>query len=129
MAEYKNVLEAEPDFFKAHNNLGLLAFRKGRKEEALTHYQQALAFDPDFDSALVNLGWYYRDKGMTKEAHEEYQKALTTTPTTPRRTTTSPSCTTTPGTMPKLFAVYQRARDLGYPDNPAFREALAAHER
>jgi tetratricopeptide (TPR) repeat protein/peroxiredoxin len=58
------------------NNLGLLAAREGRKEEAVSHFQEALKLSPDHSIALDNLGSAYRQLKRWDDARKAYERAL-----------------------------------------------------
>jgi tetratricopeptide (TPR) repeat protein len=52
---FKKALELEPNFAKAHNNLGLLLMARNDYAAAAGHFEQALRTDPDLASARQNL--------------------------------------------------------------------------
>ncbi len=55
----KECIEAiriNPDFAKAHYNLGNLLKDKGREEDAEAEYREAIRINPDFADAHINLG-------------------------------------------------------------------------
>jgi protein O-mannosyl-transferase len=60
----------------AHNNLGNALLRKGKVDEAITHYQKALQITPDYAEARDNLGTALLFKGNVDEAITQYQAAL-----------------------------------------------------
>lgn len=60
----------------AWNNLGLLAARAGRTDEAIAYFDRALQIDPDHLIALVNLGNAYRQAKRWEEAKTAFQRAL-----------------------------------------------------
>jgi Flp pilus assembly protein TadD len=57
IAHYQKALQINPDYAKAHNNLGNALLKKGRVAEAITHYQKALQIKPDTLGVLNNLAW------------------------------------------------------------------------
>lgn len=63
------------------NNLGILATREGRMDEAIGYFQEALRLSPDSMIALDNLGSAYRQTRRWSEAQETYERALRTKPT------------------------------------------------
>ena len=69
--------ETRPNAF---NNLGLLATREGRIEEAIVHFQEALRASPDHLVALENLGNAYRQQKRWDEARTTLERALTVEP-------------------------------------------------
>ncbi len=60
----------------AWNNLGLLAAREGRTDEAVRNFQQALQLNPDHTIALDNLGSAYRQSKHWDDARKTYERAL-----------------------------------------------------
>jgi tetratricopeptide (TPR) repeat protein len=46
-AEYRKAVEAEPDNFHFHSNLGSVLFKKGDKKGALEEYKKALLLEPE----------------------------------------------------------------------------------
>jgi len=60
----------------AWNNLGLLATRQGRTDEAIRSFKQALLQSPDHGIALNNLGNAYRLQKNWDEARRTFERAL-----------------------------------------------------
>jgi len=76
-ASYPNTLP------NAWNNLGLLATRGGRMDEAVHYFQEALRVSPDYWIALENLGNAYRSQKRWDEARRTLEKALAARPRDP----------------------------------------------
>ena len=64
----------------AWNNLGLLATREGRTDEAVRCFQQAVRLSPDHVIALNNLGTAYRLLKNWDEARKTFERALEVSP-------------------------------------------------
>jgi tetratricopeptide (TPR) repeat protein len=64
----------------AWNNLGLLATREGRTEEAIQHFQEALRLSPDHLVALENLGNAYRVQKRWDNARTTLERAVAVGP-------------------------------------------------
>ncbi|HSZ60495.1 MAG TPA: FG-GAP-like repeat-containing protein [Terriglobales bacterium] len=62
------------------NNLGLLAARGGRTDEAIRDFQEALKLSPDHMIALVNLGGAYRQQKRWDDARKTYERAVEVNP-------------------------------------------------
>ncbi len=62
------------------NNLGLLAAREGRTDEAVGCLQEALKLSPDHLIALDNLGSAYRQEKRWDDARKTYERALEVNP-------------------------------------------------
>jgi tetratricopeptide (TPR) repeat protein len=67
----------------AWNNLGILAAREGRTDEAIENFQRALQIDPDHLIALDNLGNAYREKRRWEDAKTVLRRALQLNPEDP----------------------------------------------
>ena len=46
---YKAAIELQPDFVKAHHNMGVSYLDQGRKEDAYYAFKKALSFNPEFE--------------------------------------------------------------------------------
>lgn len=64
----------------AWNNLGLLATREGRMDEAIGYFQEALRVSPRYWIALENLGNAYRLERRWDEARKALEQALAARP-------------------------------------------------
>jgi tetratricopeptide (TPR) repeat protein len=67
----------------AWNNLGILAMREGRAEEAIRCFQQALRLNPDNLIALNNLGNAHRQQKNWDAARKTFERALQVSPNDP----------------------------------------------
>jgi tetratricopeptide (TPR) repeat protein len=65
------------------NNLGLLATREGRTNEAIGYFEEALRTSPDYWIALENLGNAYRQQKRWGEARDTLEKAAAARPRNP----------------------------------------------
>ena len=52
---FEKYLQAEPDDFQIHNQLGAVLAQQGRLELAIQHFTEALKINPNFESAFENL--------------------------------------------------------------------------
>jgi len=78
---YRKAVQAQPDFFKAHFNLGnALLYGKGQRDEAIAHYQKALKIKPDFAEGHCDLGDAFFFSGRLDEAIAEYRRTLEINP-------------------------------------------------
>jgi tetratricopeptide (TPR) repeat protein len=76
-AEFKKVLEIEPDSAPALNYLGyMLADRGVQLEQSLEYIQRALEKDPHNGAYLDSLGWVYFKMGNLELAEDNLLKAL-----------------------------------------------------
>jgi superkiller protein 3 len=77
-AAFRKALEIDIDLADAHNNLGALYDRTGRKDEAEKEYRLALASPayPTPEKVRLNLGLLYASQGRDEEAIREYRMAV-----------------------------------------------------
>jgi tetratricopeptide (TPR) repeat protein len=73
---WRATLEANPESFMAHNNLGNLLLRQDKLDAAIAHLQQAVTLRPDLAEAHSNLGNALSERGQLPEAVAEMQRAL-----------------------------------------------------
>ena len=66
--KYKQIVEIEPNNYKAYNNLGNALKELGKLKEAAASYRQAIKIQPDYTKAHFNLGNILNDFGKFKEA-------------------------------------------------------------
>jgi len=75
------LLESYPDFALAHNDLGVLYYKAGKKEDAFEHYKKAAELQPENINFQKNLAdFYYVERGKVQEAIEIYVKILALNP-------------------------------------------------
>lgn len=67
---YQEVLNLQPDYLPAYQQLGNLMLRQRRMEQALEYYDQALALD--FET--TNLSFYYRCLGLPDQREQTAAK-------------------------------------------------------
>jgi len=73
---YNRILELDPDYYRAHNNLGVALTSKGKTNEALKHYHRAIQIHPDFADPYYNLGNEFMAKGEMNQAINSYRQAI-----------------------------------------------------
>ncbi len=73
---YSRLVELQPKFADAKNNLGVALFRKGRLDDALNLFTQLVAEHPDYAMGYNNLGFVHEAKGLKDEAIANYRKAI-----------------------------------------------------
>ena len=77
----KHSLYYDPSFSTAYNDLGVICFKLGKKDEALRYYHRAAETDPPNINALKNLAdFYYVEIGNLEEAIQIYLKILISNP-------------------------------------------------
>jgi type IV pilus biogenesis/stability protein PilW len=74
---YQKVIEIDPGYAEAYNNLGIIYQEVGDFDRALSSYQKAIQINPMYEKALNNLGVLLYLKGRYEESIQAFQKALT----------------------------------------------------
>lgn len=69
-------VEIDPDYAKAHANLGLILARSGRSDAALDHYGEALRLQPGYANAHYNRAALLSRLGRIEAAIADYRQAL-----------------------------------------------------
>ncbi len=80
---WKHATALDPQFDRAWLNLGKLAMRRGRMDEAITYLEAAHAIDRQAFQPLYQLSLIYRRLGRTKDAELFRRKASDTPRKTP----------------------------------------------
>jgi tetratricopeptide (TPR) repeat protein len=110
-----------PDTFaNAWNNLGLIAGREGRTEDAVGYFKQALKLSPDHVIALNNLGGAYRRQKQWDDARKTYERALEISASDAEANYGLGMVFAQSDDTPRAFALLQKALQL----RPAYPEAL-----
>jgi tetratricopeptide (TPR) repeat protein len=74
-------LAQHPNHARAHNDIGVLLYQQGAKQEAVRHYELAVQFSPDSVTFLRNLAdYYYVESGDINKALWMYNRILTLLP-------------------------------------------------
>ncbi len=77
---YQKVIELNPFYVEAYNNLGIIYQEIGDLESALRNYQKAVEINPGYEKGLNNLGILFYLRGEYEKASEVFQKALSVNP-------------------------------------------------
>jgi protein O-mannosyl-transferase len=77
---YLRVLEVDPDYAPAYNNLGNLQGQRGQLDEAIYAYEKALVLWPSYAEAMINLASAHSKKGDYERAEELFMQALPLSP-------------------------------------------------
>jgi tetratricopeptide (TPR) repeat protein len=78
--KYQSALDADGQLAEAAYNLGVLAERQGKKEQAIGHYKDALRRKPTLKEAAENLAVMAQNTGDTQTAAGIYQDILNAYP-------------------------------------------------
>ncbi|NUQ64818.1 MAG: sulfatase-like hydrolase/transferase [Pirellulales bacterium] len=74
------IVEAVPDYARAHGHLGVCFAEMGRFPEAERHYRRVLELGRDLESAQMNLGLACRAQGKIDDALAQFETVLKTNP-------------------------------------------------
>ena len=77
---FKKVLDLNPTYAEAHNNMGVTLQEQGNLDEAIAAYNKALSLKPDYAEAFYNMGSALQGQGNLDEAIAAYNKALSLKP-------------------------------------------------
>ena len=76
-------VEADPQHFKAHNNLAILLFERGKVDQAIEHLRKAVAVFQEDGQIYHNLGLALMAKGLHEEAAKNFRAAVAIVPRHP----------------------------------------------
>jgi len=86
-ASFEQALKLTPGFPdtepNARNNLGLIAAREGRTDEAIRYFEETIRLSPDYWIALENLGNAYRQQRRWADARATLERAVAARPDDP----------------------------------------------
>lgn len=77
---FRKAVAADPSFFEAHYNLGVVEFESGAYGKALPAYEQALAINPDSMKARYNFAVTLQKAGFPLDAARELERVLEKNP-------------------------------------------------
>ncbi len=77
---YQKVIEMDPAFVEAYNNLGILYQEMGDLDGALKSYQKAIEINPIYEKGLNNIGILLALRGENDRAMEMFLKVLAINP-------------------------------------------------
>lgn len=79
--QLEKMLGVCPHFALAHNDLAVLCYQSGDKDQALRHYEEAVRLQPENSTFQKNLGdFYYVEQGRIEDALRIYVRILETQP-------------------------------------------------
>ncbi len=78
----ESLIESQPEFASAYNDLGVLYYQTGQKEKTLECYEKAVQLDSDQLNFQKNLAdFYFVELGRVQDALELYFRVLSLEPT------------------------------------------------
>jgi Flp pilus assembly protein TadD len=115
---YQMAADADPSWFEAQYNTGVIAHRMHNYSVALPRYELALAIQPDSVDARYNFALALKSSGYVLDAAEELRKILSTNPEEVRaHLALANICAQSLHDIPQARQHYVRVLEL-QPDNP-----------
>ncbi len=65
---------SEDEVLNVHNDLGIVYYRLGAVNKAITQFKTVIKRDPENTHAIYNLGRIYYERGMDPETKKDYQE-------------------------------------------------------
>jgi tetratricopeptide (TPR) repeat protein len=116
---WQDTLARNPSAWIAQNNLGLIFWRTGRREDAIACLRQTVRFEPDFAEGHNNLGNALAQTGQLPAAVEEYEQALRLDPNLAEADYNLANILSRTRRLPEAIAYYEQAVRL----KPDYAEA------
>jgi len=73
---YQKVIELDPSYVEAYNNLGFIYQMLGDEDRAFGFYQKSTEINPKYEKGYNNLGILLLFRGRYEEGQEVFQKAV-----------------------------------------------------
>jgi tetratricopeptide (TPR) repeat protein len=77
---YKNIIQYEPQEYRALNNLGNWYYAKRDRANAIEMWQQAIDSNPNDPTAYTNMGVAANDEGRVEESEKLLLQAIAVDP-------------------------------------------------
>jgi tetratricopeptide (TPR) repeat protein len=106
---YREAVRLKPDYFEAHNNLGVALNHLGQMEAAADSYRRAVELRPDFMDGHNNLGVLLSTQQRFAEAVTAYEKAIRLQPNFPKAHNNLGTALAALGRIEEALACYQQA--------------------
>jgi len=124
-AAYRRATQADPGYFEAYYNLGVVSFQSGNLPQALAAYETALVIQPDSHDARFNFGLALKQANYPVDAASELEKVVAKSPTDAYAHYALANLYAQQLRQPaRARDHYQKVLEL----NPAFSQAAAIHD-
>ncbi|MDD5168475.1 MAG: tetratricopeptide repeat protein [Syntrophales bacterium] len=80
---FEKIIHKNPEHIEAINNLGVISFQEGNKEQAIEFFEKALFLDPVYKDALLNLFDLLRSSDRRGSLIGHLEKAVQVNPNDP----------------------------------------------
>ncbi|HYY29009.1 MAG TPA: tetratricopeptide repeat protein [Chthoniobacterales bacterium] len=109
---WRTTLERNPCAWMAHNNLGVLLLRRGKVEEAISHFRKAIGLNAHDAATQSNLGDAYLALDRVDDAIAQYRTALQIKPNDAASHYNFANALLKQGLIDDALAEYQAALDI-----------------
>ena len=124
---YLRVIELNPDYAKAYNNLGVAYKNQGNTTKAIQLYEKAIELNPDYADAYYNLGVAYKDQGNLIKAIQNYEKAIALDPDDAKAYNNLGIAYYDQGNATKAIQLWEKAIELDPDDAKAYNNLGIAY--
>ncbi|MCP5990161.1 tetratricopeptide repeat protein, partial [Klebsiella pneumoniae] len=76
IAAFQKAVQVKPDFWEAINNLGLVSYEQGDRNQALNYWNRAIELSKDAAEPVLAKAVLVYQQGQTEEAVRLAQQAL-----------------------------------------------------
>ncbi|MEA3224256.1 MAG: glycosyltransferase, partial [Thermodesulfobacteriota bacterium] len=76
LSAFTKVIEINPNFATAHNNLGVLYWQTGEVQKAVEHFVKAMEIDPNNRDTILNIGDLFKSVEKFDDARNNYLSYL-----------------------------------------------------
>ena len=121
---WRATIATNPKSAMAHNNLGLLLFRRGSVNESMYYLERATLLDPQNAESHNNYGDSLRVQGRLDDAISQYRRAVELEPRFAMFHANLGSALTQKGLIPEAMSRYDEAIAIS-PDDPFVANNLA----
>jgi Flp pilus assembly protein TadD len=108
----RDCVEKSPNKARPHVSLGWALYKKGKVDEAISHYKKALSIEPEFPKVHTNLGLALAEQGDYDGAIVHYQQAIRSNPGDAEAHTSLGLALSEKGRFEKAFMHYKKALQI-----------------
>jgi len=73
---YEKAIDINPDYYKAHFNLGGVLQEQGKLKVSIESFEKALSIKPDYAEAYNNIGSVFKELDQSDNAIRSFEKAI-----------------------------------------------------
>jgi tetratricopeptide (TPR) repeat protein len=110
--QHQQIVSAQPENARAHNQLAICLQRHGTFKLALAEYKQAVKIDANYAEAWNNMGTLFHAQQKLGKAVKHYQKALELKPEMATAAKNTGTAYLAMGKVEKAYAAFEQAYKL-----------------